>query len=78
MKRLAQAVLFAVLLASLAVALPDEAQAQTYNWSTVYFGGDEVDFRLDSIDYTSNGNASLPPHARIEFDYAPLQSCGGG
>lgn len=30
---------------------------------------------LASIEYTANANAGLLPHARITFDYAPLDTC---
>jgi RHS repeat-associated protein len=36
-----------------------------------------IDFSLERIEYSSNQAASLPAHAMVEFDYAPLDACVG-
>ena len=36
-----------------------------------------VDILISSIEFTENENAGLKPHARLEFEYAPLKTCGG-
>jgi RHS repeat-associated protein len=36
-----------------------------------------TDFAIRRIEYSSNNNAVLKPHAKVEFDYAPVESCEG-
>jgi RHS repeat-associated protein len=49
----------------------------TYNWSPVTKGGRTIDYRLDSIEYTSNPQAGLAAHARVAFEYAALDLIPG-
>lgn len=49
-----------------------------YHWSPVTTPlniDTPVELRLDAIEYAENSNAGLPAHARIEFNYAPLDLC---
>jgi hypothetical protein len=62
MKRLAQTVLFAALLASLALALPDDAQAQAYNWSTVAVDSTGSVGEYTSIAVDANGDPMISYH----------------
>jgi len=48
----------------------------TYSYEPVEQGG-FVDRLPKVIEYTSNAAAGLGPHARVEFVYEPLESCGG-
>ena len=51
-----------------------------YYWDPVYSPTDDnrvIDSSLSRIEYTSNENAGLVAHAKVEFEYASLQICGG-
>lgn len=51
-----------------------------YNWGLVSAPTGRDGFleqSLQSIEYTANTNAGLLPHARITFEYAPLDTCPG-
>jgi Salmonella virulence plasmid 65kDa B protein len=39
--------------------------------------GPHIAFSLKRIEYTSNAAASLGPHAKVEFTYAPADLCSG-
>jgi RHS repeat-associated protein len=47
-----------------------------YLWSRQTFGS-YVDYSLQRIEYTSNAAATLAPHAKVEFTYAPADLCAG-
>jgi len=50
----------------------------TYDWSPVLAPNEDfIDYRLDLIEYSSNPEAGLAPHAKVEFEYAPLEVCEG-
>ena len=51
-----------------------------YYWDPVYSPTDDnrvIDSSLSRIEYTLNENAGLPAHAKVEFEYAPLEVCSG-
>ncbi|MFQ6027658.1 MAG: hypothetical protein ACE5Q6_09220, partial [Dehalococcoidia bacterium] len=50
-----------------------------YNWKRVTNASEQViDHAIESIEYTSNSNAGLKAHARVDFEYLPtLETCQG-
>jgi hypothetical protein len=49
-----------------------------YFWSHVQTpDGTIIDRSLDRIEYTANEAAGLIPHAKVEFEYTPLDLCAG-
>ena len=51
-----------------------------YNWELVASPFDRnqvIDVNLASIEYTSNPNAGLAAHAKVGFEYAPVEWCSG-
>lgn len=50
----------------------------TYTWTPVSAAdGTFLEDRLDRIEYTTNAAAGLVAHAKVEFEYAPLELCNG-
>ncbi len=50
--------------------------AVIYNYEYVTTNG-ATETLPRAIEYTSNATAGLAAHARIDFEYAPLETCGG-
>ncbi|MCI0585138.1 MAG: hypothetical protein L0227_19970, partial [Chloroflexi bacterium] len=49
-----------------------------YRWERVTgASGRLIDFAISGIEYTKNAAAGLEAHARVAFEYAPLESCPG-
>ncbi|WP_447971726.1 RHS repeat-associated core domain-containing protein [Nitrospira sp. M1] len=46
-----------------------------YNWSDIDNTHVVIGESLTSIEYTSNESAGLIPHAKVEFEYDPMQFC---
>lgn len=48
-----------------------------YRWTNVSatYGGYVIDQSLVRIEYSANANAHLGPHAKVEFEYAPVSVC---
>ncbi len=47
-----------------------------YNWSDIFnTKGVYLGQSLTNIEYTSNESAGLIPHAKVEFEYDPMQFC---
>lgn len=48
-----------------------------YQWSALFKNERVLGQSLVSIEYSSNAEAGIAPHAKIVFDYAPLEFCEG-
>ena len=51
--------------------------AISYNWERYAPGTGAIDYTLTSIEYGANGNAKLPAHAKVVFEYAPVEMVAG-
>jgi hypothetical protein len=83
MKRLAQTVLFAALLASLALVLPDDAQAQSHDWSTVAVDSTGAVGEYTSIAVDANGDPMISyhdgtPNLDLKFAICDLSASANG
>ena len=46
-----------------------------YTWARFYSAESYMDFVLQRIEYTSNAAAGLAAHAKLDFVYAPTETC---
>jgi RHS repeat-associated protein len=49
-----------------------------YTWARFYSAESYMDFVLQRIEYTANAAAGLAAHAKLDFVYAPTETCSYG